>query len=587
LISPRAVHLRFRFASIAVVVSLAFCLVYGPGPAGISSALRPQADDSLRFDLPTNGNLRVENLRGGVIVDVWRENYVAISAINDSGQLKVSPAVIQRTDGLLSVRVTRAVGDSSHINLTLRIPDRTHAAIITQDGSVEVRGVSSALLVQTVSGEIRVEVPQGASADFTATSKTGAITSSLPGANADPRNRAPLSARLGTGSKSVRLYSQAGNITLARLNPAEDLSRSSARSDPERQSPAQTGNPDRAPTRSTTSFPTSSPTSSIAPFPPEIGNNETNAPGAGKPATPLSGSEEISEGDIIRVDTQLVSVNVSVVDRSTHRGVSDLGIQDFRLLENAVEQPIAHLDSASAPFNLVLLIDLSGSTTQEAGLIKSAALHFVAATRPFDRIGVITFAGAQMVVSPLTADHDLLRQRINAIEKPLGSTKLYDSLVFAMTEVLREAKDSRRNALVVMSDGMDSVLPNVSGEGSRVTYEESIRQAKEFDGVIYSIWVDTQSYEPLSPLDIQQETWDLGHDRMKETADAGGGVFYECEELKDLSDAYDRVVADLGTVYTLSYRPTNELRDGSWRSIKVTVKRPSAVARGKRGYYAR
>jgi len=111
--------------------------------------------------------------------------------------------------------------------------------------------------------------------------------------------------------------------------------------------------------------------------------------------------------------------------------------------------------------------------------------------------------------------------------------------------------------------------------------------AKEFDGVVYSIWTDTQTYEPLSPKDIQQETFDLAHDRMKELADVGGGAFYECEELKDLAGAYDRVVADLGTLYTLSYRPTNKVRDGSWRTIRVNVNRPTSVARGKRGYYAK
>ena len=80
---------------------------------------------------------------------------------------------------------------------------------------------------------------------------------------------------------------------------------------------------------------------------------------------------------------------------------------------------------------------------------------------------------------------------------------------------------------------------------------------------------------------------DLAHDRMRDLADHGGGVFYECEELKDLAGAYDRVVADLGTVYTLSYRPTNKVRDGSWRTVRVNVNRANAVARGKRGYYAK
>ncbi len=73
---------------------------------------------------------------------------------------------------------------------------------------------------------------------------------------------------------------------------------------------------------------------------------------------------------------------------------------------------------------------------------------------------------------------------------------------------------------------------------------------------------------------------------MKQLADAGGGMFYACEELKDLAGVYDRVVADLGMVYTLSYRPTNKARDGTWRTIRVNVNRQNAVARGKRGYYA-
>lgn len=256
------------------------------------------------------------------------------------------------------------------------------------------------------------------------------------------------------------------------------------------------------------------------------------------------------------------------------------------MYENNAAQQILHFESSSAPFNLVLLVDLSGSTAKVVELIKSAALHFVDAARPFDRIGVITFAGSQVVVSPLTTDHAALHDRINAIQKPDGSTKLYDSLSFAMDEVFRQAKDSRRNAIVVISDGLDSVLPNVTGEGSTLSYQELIRQAREFDGVIYSIWTDTQAYEPLSPADIQQETFDLAHDQMKEIADVGGGAFYECLKLQDLAGAYDRVVADLGTLYTLSYRPSKRLRDGSWRAIRVSVNRPNAVARGKRGYYA-
>jgi VWFA-related protein len=556
--------LRFRKNSFSLIAVLCFALVAQAGTT--VSPVLAQTPEGLRFELPANNNLRIENSRGGVFVEVWAENFVSVTAITDSGQQSRSPAVIQRTDGLLSIRVTRG---PQRINLQLRIPARAHAAINTGDGSVEVKGLPAALLVQTISGEIRLDVPRDSSADVIADSKTGTVSSAFNSALATQSSRPQLKGRLGAGSAGVRLYSQAGNITLGSFDQRA-RNTSTAQSTPsdrrEQLSPSELPAPRQRPELT--------------------GQDKTPKP-AGTPAPVSNGPEEISEGDVIRVDTELVSVNVSVVDRSTSRGVNDLTKDDFRLYEDNVQQQIAHFDSASAPFNLILVIDLSGSTARVVELIKGAALHFVEAARPFDRIGIITFAGGQVVVSSLTNDHQALRQRINSIQKPDGSTKLYDSLAFAMDEVSREAKDSRRNAIVVMSDGLDSVLPNVTGEGSTLSYEEVSRRVKEFDGVLYSIWVKTQSYVPLSIHDIQQETFDQGHDDMKDLADDGGGAFYECLKLEDLAGAYERVVADLGMVYTLSYRPTNKVRDGSWRAIRVNVSRPTAVARGKRGYYAK
>ena len=534
---------------------------------GVGQAASPPADQdqALRFELPANGNFRVENLRGAVIVEIWTENYVSVAAVADSGIASALPAVVGRTESLLSIRLGRDAKSAARINLEIRVPARAHLALVTSDGSIEVRGLPTALLAQSTSGEIRVELPGDAKAAVTADSKTGLVTSSIAELTANRQASPQVQGRLGNGSNSVRLFSQAGNISLATASGTARVVTTA----PQQTVPLQAE--DVPPPKQR----------------PELAGPDNKTNGAGVPAPADTGPQEISEGDVIRVDTELVSVNVSVVDRSTNHGVNDLTKDDFRLYEDNAHQQIVHFESASAPFNLVLLVDLSGSTTKVVDLIKSAALHFVQAARPFDRIAVITFAGSQVVVSPLTTDHESLRQRINSIQRPDGSTKLYDSAVFGMDEVFREAKDSRRNAIVVISDGLDSVLPNVTGEGSTTTYEEMIRRAKEFDGVIYSIWTDTQSYEPLSPLDIQQETFDLAHDRMKELADAGGGAFYECEKLEDLAGAYDRVVADLGTVYTLSYRPTNKVRDGSWRAIRVNVNRSNAVARGKRGYFAK
>src|SRR5437660_4120946 len=196
-----------------VVVGL--CVVALPWFVTARPAIEFQSIEGLRFELPENGNLRVENLRGGVIVELWKEDYASIAAITDSGQQSRSPAVIQRTDSLLSVRVARGPVGAQRINLELHIPARAHAAIITAEGSVEVRGLPAALLIQTVSGEIRVDLPKGAGADVIADSKTGRVSSSLSSVVVDQSARPQLRARVGNGGKGVRLYSQAGNITLA------------------------------------------------------------------------------------------------------------------------------------------------------------------------------------------------------------------------------------------------------------------------------------------------------------------------------------------------------------------------------------
>ena len=323
-----------------------------------------------------------------------------------------------------------------------------------------------------------------------------------------------------------------------------------------------------------------------SPKQPELIGVENAKRPAGTPATEPDNAE-ISEGDVIRVDSQLVTLNISVIDRSTNRGLMGLGQSDFRLFEDGQEQRVVQFESASAPFDMVLLIDLSGSTREVVKLIRAAALRFVQAARPNDRIAVITFAGAPAIISELTADRELLRQRIETIDTARGDTKLYDATNFAMNEVLKQSKNSRRTAIVLMSDGLDGTIPGISGQQGSVkySYPETLRNIQEFDGVLYTLWLNTE-YEAMSPLDTQPQAFDMGHDRMKEMAEAGGGIFYPVERLADLAGAYEQVVADLGTVYSLAYRPTNNARDGRWRGIRISVDRPNAVPRGKRGYYA-
>ncbi|HST51557.1 MAG TPA: VWA domain-containing protein [Pyrinomonadaceae bacterium] len=552
---------------------LALSLSFVLNAAGAGVAARQTDGDAVGFvniALPASGEVLVENRRGGVQIEVWNEDQIALSAAMQgqakSARLKL-PVSIERGDGALVIKVGRAaLANPPRVDLKLRVPVSARLKVYTSDGELEVSGVPASLVAQTISGDLRLAIPARSDASLTAQSLNGSVVLG-DGVEAEGARARTVSGkfqtRLGAGSRNVNLFSGRGHIVVSTL--AGDTSSAEASGAGARE------------------------TSSAGARPPRV--SESQDDGAFKSAAPkpqpTETPQEVDEDDVVRVESDLVTVNVSVVDRASGRGLTGLATGDFRLYEDNVEQHIEHFESAEAPFDLVLLLDLSGSTARVTDTIRAAARRFVAATRQQDRIAIITFAGETNVVSPPTSDRAALASAIDRIASPKGDTKLYDSLAYALDYVNRSADPTRRRAIILMSDGLDSTLPNVTGAGSALPFEEVRDRVQEFDGVVYSVWTSTE-YEAFSPEDIQPETFDLAHDRLKEFADAGGGVFYEVEKLDDLAGAYERVVADLGTVYSLSYRPTNKLRDATWRAIRVRIPRLSnAVARGRRGYFAK
>jgi len=505
-------------------------------------------DDDIRIDLSPGGLVKIDNRFGNVSAEVWNNRFVSVSAdVPADAHLSRSPILLNNRGAVLNISVVRSPQDPSvPVHLVVKIPETARLEISTNTGEITLDGIPAQAVLKSVSGNVQSKLPVAVDAKIKAQTTRGVVTSDI--SNTPVTDDHLFQATLGTAAKLLEIQSQSGQISLT-------TAASAASGKPvDLKEPALIG-PDSA------------------------------ARPAGVPDKP-SQTDEITEGDVIRVDSQLVTVNMSVTDRSTSRGFSDLRQADFSLFEDGQQQQIVQFDSAAAPFDMILLIDLSGSTKDVVKLIRAAAQRFIDATRPADRIAVIVFAGEAAIVSELTGDRALLRQRVETIDTARGDTKLYDAVDFCIKHVLSDNKKSRRTAVVLMSDGLDGTIPGVSGQqGSHHSYPEILRTIQEFDGVLYSLWLNTE-YQAFSPLDTQPEAFDMGHDRMKEMAETGGGVFYEVDKLADLANAYEQVVADLGTVYSLAYRPSNSLRDGKWRSIRIAVARSNAVARGKRGYYA-
>lgn len=581
-------------ASLPLAALLVLSSVFMPW-AGAARQSEAADDGFVSLALPPGGEVVVENRRGGVRVEVWDGEQVALAASvqqaagapaarpapKRSTRRKAAPDTrlpvgVESTGGVLKITATRAAGPNApRVDLSLRVPAGAKLKVYTSDGAVEVLGIPASLDAQTVSGDLRLALPAQAGAALTAQSLNGSVNL---GDGVEARGaagrvlRGKFQTQLGAGGPTVKLFSGRGRISVETLADGERRVETARRAEPSNNG-ANAGSPRRAgstPTRVRE-------TPDDAPFKPARQRPE-----------PAETPQEIEEDEVVRVESDLVTLNVSVVERASGRGLRGLTASDFRVYEDNVEQTVEHFETAEAPFDLLLLLDLSGSTARVTDTIRAAARRFVDATRPQDRVGVIAFAGEVAVVSPLTSDRPQLRSSLDRLSPPKGDTRLHDSLSYALDFLERGADPARRRALIVMSDGLDSTLPNVTGVGSRVSYEEIRSRVQEFDGVVYAVWTNTEYYEAFSPEDIQPETYDLAHGRMSGLAEAGGGLFYEVEKLEDLAGAYERVVADLGTVYGLTYRPTNKRRDGTWRAIKVRLpRRTDAVARGRRGYFAK
>jgi VWFA-related protein len=289
--------------------------------------------------------------------------------------------------------------------------------------------------------------------------------------------------------------------------------------------------------------------------------------------------------ETITIDTGLVDLNVSVFSRNTKTPVGDLQQKDFVVLENGEPEEISFFASASTPFDLVLLLDLSGSTADKLDLIKKSAKRFVEAARPTDRIGIVTFTNAPQLVSGLTSDRDALFERIKKIEKPRGGTNFWDALYYVLKAMLGQA--SRRSAVIAMTDGVDNALPGVAGDGSAVSFEELLEAVRQSDTIVLPVYLDTER-EMLKERRATEISYLYARRELAQLAAESGSIVYQARKLEDLKGIYEQVIRDLGTVYSIGYRPKNTERNGSWRNVTVQlVGRPDLAARTKRGYYAK
>ena len=327
-------------------------------------------------------------------------------------------------------------------------------------------------------------------------------------------------------------------------------------------------------------------------------------------STSLDDKEEVGEGDVVRINTNLVTVPVSVLDRQG-RFISDLGREQFRVFENGVEQKIAYFESTEKPFTVALLLDTSGSTFFHLWEIKEAAIAFAKQLRPQDRVLVVTFDRLVMLLTEATNDQNVITQTIQQNAITGFSTRLYDALDLVIKARLN--KIDGRKAIVLFTDGVDtgSYLAN---------YKSTLRKVDELDVLIYPVQYDTTDFVDAQtrtnttivtttvrskhfPTQTSEQEiygtpkangpgtsigdYKLADQYLHQLATKTGGRLYVANERTQLSDAFSKIAEELRHQYSLGYYPQTTLQSGERRDIRVSVDRPEVAVRARDSYVQR
>ena len=327
------------------------------------------------------------------------------------------------------------------------------------------------------------------------------------------------------------------------------------------------------------------------------------------------GPEEVEAGDVIKVNTTLVTLPVSVMDRDG-KYVPNLRKEDFRLWEDGVEQNVAFFSSVDKPFSVVLMIDTSGSTRTRLDEIQEAAITFVNQLRPDDQVMIVSFDDQIKVLSEFTTNRNFMREAIRRT-RPGDGTKLYDAVDLVMNQRLNRGPG--RKAIVLFTDGVDTTSRHAS-------YASNLRDAEELDALIYPVQYDTyqdmsggrgSGYPgsgrwPNSNSDVlgqilggifgggsvrvgrgggggggigrSKREYDLANRYLDDLAQKSGARKYQGDSSQNLAYAFANIAEELRRQYSLGYYPKTPTQAGQRRQIRVRVNQPNLAVRTRDSY---
>jgi Ca-activated chloride channel family protein len=283
-------------------------------------------------------------------------------------------------------------------------------------------------------------------------------------------------------------------------------------------------------------------------------------------APSASAQQSPDDDEVVRVNTDLVVVNITVTD-SAGKYARGLQRADFKLLEDGLEQNISTFGAEETPFAAAVLLDFSGSMEKRVSLARAAAIRFLDGLREEDVAAVYRFDSEIEQLQDYSPSRDLAPLAFGMHAK--GMTVLNDAIVRAAEDLSR--RPEKRRAIVVLSDGYDTK--------SSASADKALAAAFNAGVTIYT--VDMSAPETSS---MQARSQSAGI--LRNFASKSGGRYISTPGGRELREAFNGIVEELGNQYTLAYRPSNRARDGKWREIEVKLSRTELTPRTRKGYRA-
>lgn len=290
-----------------------------------------------------------------------------------------------------------------------------------------------------------------------------------------------------------------------------------------------------------------------------------------KPSPTPEGGEEIDAESIVKINTELVTLNVRVIDRN-NRPINNVQQEDFHVYEDGVPQPIEIFSQEEVPISYGLAVDTSGSLRSQLLSVIDAGKTIINSNRTGDETFLVRFISSDKIetVQDFTASKDLLMDGLDSLYVEGGQTAIIDAVYLSAEHVSQYKKgddgDRRRRALIVITDGED--------RNSFYKQEQLFAKLREEDVQIFVIGF-------VNELDkegglIRKSPRDRAVNLITKLATETGGRAFFPQSLSELPEIANQIIRDLRTQYVIAYNPTNKTRDGSYRAIKVSVDQGSS-----------